>query len=166
MSLFAFGWPGWPFWGPYGVPLVSFCCLFWSKNVAKTMCFCMFLLRGPSGVSLVSFVCFWLAWVAIWGPHGIPMGSYWGSFCSLCGACGDLWDPFGSLWAHMCCFGGPLGDPVGSLGLFLDPFGDLLEAFWGFCGIPLGTSWEPLGSTGSAPNGTKPPWAGPTGDHL
>ena len=156
MSLFAFGWPGWPFWGPYGVPLVSFCCLFWSKNVTKTMCFCMFLLRAPSGVSLVSFACFWLAWVAIWGPHGIPMGSYWGSFCSLCGACGDLWDPFGSLWAPIFCFWGPSGDPVGSLGIFLDPLGDLLEALWDSVASLWEFPWNPWGLPGLPQRGRSP----------
>ena len=100
----AFRWPGWSIW----VPMVSHWCpyaaFFGAKMWLKQCIFVCFCLAGPSGVSLVSFVCFWLAWVAIGGPHGVPMVSYRGSFCCLCGACGDLWDPFGSLWAPMFCF--------------------------------------------------------------
>ena len=48
--------------------------LFETKMWLKQYVFVCFCLGGPSGVSLVSFICFGLAWVAIWGPHGVLLG--------------------------------------------------------------------------------------------
>ena len=45
--------------------------LFGTKMWLKQYVFACFCLGGPPGVSLVSFICFGLAWVAIWGPHGV-----------------------------------------------------------------------------------------------
>ena len=60
----------------------NFGVLFGTKMWLKQYVFVCFCLGGPSGVSLVSFICFGLAWVAIWGPHGVLLGV----FCSFCGA--------------------------------------------------------------------------------
>ena len=91
-----------------------------------------------------------------------PIGGPFALFVELVGTCGIPLGAFG----HTCVALGVLLGILRDLGVFLDPLGDLLEAFWGFCGIPLGTSWEPLGSTGSAPQGAEPPGADPTGDDL
>ena len=93
--------------------------------------------------------------VSPWGPIGVPFAL----FVELVGTCGIPLGAFGHTCVALGVLWGILWD---LLGLFLGPFGDLSEAFLGFCGIPLGTSWEPLGSTGSAPGGR----AGITCDSL
>ena len=116
--------------------------LFGTKMWLKQYVFVCFCLGGPSGVSLVSFICFGLAWVAIWGPHGVLLGVLLLFLWSLLGPVGSLWEPlgthvllWGSFWGSCGILGslfGSLGGPVGSI------LGHSVVSFWEVPRNPLG----------------------------
>ena len=95
--------------------------------MVKTICFCVFLLRG-SFWSL--FGIFYLFWVGLGGHLGspwCPIGGAFALFVELVGTCGIPLGAFG----HTCV----------ALGVLLGILWDLGESFW----IPWGTCWEHFG---------------------
>ena len=65
---------------------------------------------------------------------------------------GPLWEPL----APIFCVWVPLGDPVGSLGIFLDPLGDLLEALWDSVASLWEFPWNHWGLPGLPQRGRSP----------
>ena len=141
--------------------MVSFCYLFWSKNVVKTVCFCVFLLRGPFW-SLFGIFCLFLVGLgghlgSPWCPHGVLLGVLLLSLWSLWGPVGSLWEPlgthvllWGSFWGSCGILGtlcGSLGGPVGSiLGILWHPFGNFLGSLGVYRALPpVGTLFGSLG---------------------
>ena len=110
--------------------------------MVKTICFCVFLLRG-SFWSL--FGIFYLFWVGLGGHLGSPWCPIRGVLpflWSLLGPVGFLWEPlgthvllWGSLWGSCGILGslfGSLGGPVGSI------LGHSVVSFWEVPRNPLG----------------------------